>query len=134
MLSLSLFLSLSGLSAAPSFAQPRLVTGCQFIGGGGATTGSFLHWRSTEGKERPSLAASSASAPLLPPPPPPSLLLLPLLDPPSPARICLLFLLRELFLELGGGGEITTSQLAKLAADPRQGVRRRGGKKEGREF
>ncbi|CAB1421114.1 unnamed protein product [Pleuronectes platessa] len=68
--------------------------------------------------------ASAASAPL----PTPPLLLLPLLDPPSPARICLLFLLRELFLELGGGGR---SPPPSSAADPLQGIRRREGRKGG---
>ncbi|CAJ1081984.1 hypothetical protein E3U43_014461%2C partial [Xyrichtys novacula] len=61
----------------------------------------------------------AASAPLPPSAPP-----LPLLDPLSPAGICLLLLLRELFLELGGR-EISTSQ---LAVDPRQGI---GGEREG---
>lgn len=73
-----------------------------------------------------SLAAASASAPLPPPSPPPPPLPLPLLDPPSPAGICLLLLLRELFLELGGGGRSPPPSLPWTLG------KASGGKKEGR--
>uniref|UniRef100_UPI0037E78B07 uncharacterized protein n=1 Tax=Semicossyphus pulcher TaxID=241346 RepID=UPI0037E78B07 len=65
----------------------------------------------------PSLAAA-ASAPLPPSAPP-----LPLLDPPSPAGICLLLLLRELFLELGGGGRSAPPSLPRTLGKASGGVK-----------
>ncbi|TMS08914.1 hypothetical protein E3U43_014461, partial [Larimichthys crocea] len=92
--------------------------------GGGGGGGDLL--LSIYPSPHASLAAASASAPLPPPSPPPPPLPLPLLDPPSPAGICLLLLLRELFLELGGGGRSPPPSLPWTLG------KASGGKKEGR--
>ncbi|KAI3355254.1 hypothetical protein L3Q82_017881, partial [Scortum barcoo] len=148
-LSLSLPLSLPSVWSLLSHSLRRLLTGCQFICCGRATTGFFQPWEQRgkgknggkserrksgggqEGEEEekrrsfvkhPSLLSSLAAAASAPLPPP----LLLLLDPLSPPGICLLLLLRELFLELGGGGRSSPPSL------PRTLCKASGRKKEGR--
>lgn len=150
--SLSSSLSLPSVCSLLSHSLRQLFAGCQFICRGRATTGFFQPWEQRgkgenggksgrrksgggqEGEEEekrrrrrpfvkhPSLLSSLAAAASAPLPPPP---LLPL-DPLSPAGICLLLLLRELFLELGGGGRSPPPSL------PRTLCEASGRKKEGR--